>query len=275
MRACLKNLKKRLGRKGRVETSPETNHLAKESLEEAEHEETRILTLRYGHLVLFHSHSGQSLDGAACRKDLNPQPWLGVPPLFLKFIIYSFGCAKSQLWYNRILDLHCGMKDLVPWPGIKPAPPSLGLWSLSPWTSREVPLPYASMSTLYFLSWHDRISSTANRNNSDKLKQKDRFLKGYLVVHRIFMEKCRMKLRKTGKNPKDTQQCGIVSRSSLQVWGRLASHPLPGSITATASRCWLGATAITSLQGWIANYPLSLHLIKLWRRGNLQIKEGI
>ena len=98
-----------------METSPETNHLAKESLEEVEHEEPRILTLHYGHLVLFHSHSGQSLDGPACRKDLNPQPWLGVPPvLFLKFIIYSFGCAKSQLGYNRILDLHCGMQDLVP-----------------------------------------------------------------------------------------------------------------------------------------------------------------
>lgn len=57
-----------------METSPETNHLAEASLGEAEHEEPGTRALLYGHLVLFYSRSGQRLDGAACRKDPNPQP---------------------------------------------------------------------------------------------------------------------------------------------------------------------------------------------------------
>ena len=39
-----------------------------------------------------------------------------------------------------IFDLCCGMWDLVPWPGIKPEPPALGVRSLSHWTTREVPV---------------------------------------------------------------------------------------------------------------------------------------
>ena len=35
--------------------------------------------------------------------------------------------------------LSCGMRDLVPRPGIKPGPPALGARSLSHWTTREVP----------------------------------------------------------------------------------------------------------------------------------------
>ena len=33
----------------------------------------------------------------------------------------------------------CSMRDLVPWPGIKPGPPELGTQCLSHWTTREVP----------------------------------------------------------------------------------------------------------------------------------------
>ena len=33
----------------------------------------------------------------------------------------------------------CSMWDLVPWLGIEPRPPVLGVWSLSHWTTREVP----------------------------------------------------------------------------------------------------------------------------------------
>ena len=32
------------------------------------------------------------------------------------------------------------MQDLVPRPGIEPGPPALGVWSLSHWTPREVPV---------------------------------------------------------------------------------------------------------------------------------------
>ena len=35
--------------------------------------------------------------------------------------------------------LSCGMQALVPWPGIEPGPSTLGVWSLSPWTTRKSP----------------------------------------------------------------------------------------------------------------------------------------
>ena len=35
------------------------------------------------------------------------------------------------------------MQDLVPWPGIKPMPPALEVWSLNHWTSREIPMYWA------------------------------------------------------------------------------------------------------------------------------------
>ena len=54
-------------------------------------------------------------------------------------------------FYLFVLLLHCsmwdlvnscGMWDLVPWPGVEPRPPALAVWSLSPWTTREVPSIY-------------------------------------------------------------------------------------------------------------------------------------
>ena len=35
------------------------------------------------------------------------------------------------------------MRDLVPWPGIKPGPSALGAWSLNHWATKEVP-PFAA-----------------------------------------------------------------------------------------------------------------------------------
>ena len=43
-----------------------------------------------------------------------------------------FGCGLGPLSYS--------MWDLVPWPGIEPRSPALGAWSLSHWTTREVPV---------------------------------------------------------------------------------------------------------------------------------------
>ena len=42
----------------------------------------------------------------------------------------------------RIWTLSCGIWDLVPWPGIEPRPPELGVQSLMYWTTREVPQPW-------------------------------------------------------------------------------------------------------------------------------------
>ena len=36
------------------------------------------------------------------------------------------------------LFLSHGMWDLVPWPGMEPGPPALGVQSLSHWTTRDV-----------------------------------------------------------------------------------------------------------------------------------------
>ena len=70
------------------------------------------------------------------------------------FIYIYFGCSGSQLWHAgsfscgmqtswlracELLVVEC-MRDLVPRPGIKPGPLALGVWSLTHWTTREVPL---------------------------------------------------------------------------------------------------------------------------------------
>ena len=62
--------------------------------------------------------------------------------------LQSTGVTKSQTWLSdlalayislAVLGLRCSMWDLVPWPGIEPLPSALGEWSLSHWTTREVP----------------------------------------------------------------------------------------------------------------------------------------
>ena len=74
--------------------------------------------------------------------------------IFFSPHIYLFGCAESQLWQagsfscsSRAPQLwHAGslvaacVWDLVPWPGIEPGPPELGVWSLNHCTTREVSL---------------------------------------------------------------------------------------------------------------------------------------
>ena len=46
--------------------------------------------------------------------------------------------------------LSCGLRDLVPWPGIEPGPPALGAKSLSHWTTREVPI-HTFVKKIHFL----------------------------------------------------------------------------------------------------------------------------
>ena len=52
--------------------------------------------------------------------------------------IYLFICTRSLLAAYKLFS--CGMWDLVPRPGIEPGSPALGAWSLSHWTTREVPI---------------------------------------------------------------------------------------------------------------------------------------
>ena len=50
------------------------------------------------------------------------------------FIFYNF----IYLCFNFIWPHHAACGILVPWPGIKPMFPVLGVWSLNHWTTREV-----------------------------------------------------------------------------------------------------------------------------------------
>ena len=64
---------------------------------------------------------------------------------FFKRLLFTnlFGSVRSWLQYMGSLaggmQTLCSTWDLVPWAGIKPSPPALGVWSLSHWTTREVP----------------------------------------------------------------------------------------------------------------------------------------
>ena len=63
---------------------------------------------------------------------------------FLVFIIFIYwlcqvSVAAHGIFSCGIQTLGCGMWDLVPWPGIEPRLPALGVQSLSHWTATKVP----------------------------------------------------------------------------------------------------------------------------------------
>ena len=53
--------------------------------------------------------------------------------------LYQFFCFLKNILFIYLTGLSYGMWDLVPWPGVKPRSPALGPWSLSHWTTWEVP----------------------------------------------------------------------------------------------------------------------------------------
>ena len=70
--------------------------------------------------------------------------------VFKKIFIYNylFGCIRSSLrlrgsliFSGACVIISGSMWDPVPWPGIKPGPPSLWAWSLSHEPSEKSPLP--------------------------------------------------------------------------------------------------------------------------------------
>ena len=55
-------------------------------------------------------------------------------------VLCSWASREAPLpIYLAAHGLSCGMRDLIPWPGIEPRSPVLGMWRLSHWTTREVP----------------------------------------------------------------------------------------------------------------------------------------
>ena len=70
-----------------------------------------------------------------------PKKYTPLPLFYSARFIYFWLCLFCflKILYLAMLGLSCSMWGLVPWPGIKPGPPALGVWSLSHWTTREVP----------------------------------------------------------------------------------------------------------------------------------------
>ena len=89
-------------------------------------------------------------------------PFLGEIFFYFPFLDQDFGlflkkCIYLFIWIQWVLveahgivNLYCGMRDLfsflscgiwdlVPWPGVEPWSPALEPWSLSHWSTREIP----------------------------------------------------------------------------------------------------------------------------------------
>ena len=61
--------------------------------------------------------------------------WVVWAVCMFKFFFFNLGCKLDLIVACGVFS--CG---LVPWPGMEPVPPALGTWSLSHWTTREVPV---------------------------------------------------------------------------------------------------------------------------------------
>ena len=64
------------------------------------------------------------------------------------FIQMSLLTLEKILIYLTSLGLSCGMWDLVPWPRIDSGPPTLGVWSLTLWTTQGRPSSALSSSVI-------------------------------------------------------------------------------------------------------------------------------
>ena len=76
--------------------------------------------------------------------------YLSVPGLSCGMwsLLLFFSVAACRTFSCSLQTLICSMWDLVPLPGIEPGPPTLGVWSLSPWTTGEVPHLYIRLLSL-------------------------------------------------------------------------------------------------------------------------------
>ena len=64
----------------------------------------------------------------------SPPSSLPIPSLW---VVPVHQPQASSIWLSQVLLVAFGY--LVPWPGIEPWPSASGAWSLSHWTTREVP----------------------------------------------------------------------------------------------------------------------------------------
>ena len=69
--------------------------------------------------------------GKIAHSQKNAYSTWGLKEIFFKYLFIFI--------YLAVLCLSYDLWDLVPWPGIEPRPPALGVQSFSHWTTREVP----------------------------------------------------------------------------------------------------------------------------------------
>ena len=89
------------------------------------------------------------------------------------FFLHLFVCLFVWLYHIlvvtcRIFNLHCSMCDLVPWAGIEPGPPALGVWSLSHWPPGKSPGTCSNFSSFLWEIW---LSSLVPKPNKTLLSQ--------------------------------------------------------------------------------------------------------
>ena len=119
--------------------------------------------------------------------------------------------------------LSCGMWDLVPWPGMELRPPALGVWSLSHWTTREVPRTYFNMAFIvyiYFMVLFGSYEKWCGSWKFDKL-----YLINVGVAEKI--EVLRKVLVPLFSNIKDVWHIWALS-TKIMLKGLLSSHFISG-----------------------------------------------
>ena len=85
--------------------------------------------------------------------------------------------------------LSCGMWDLVPWPGIEPRLPAVGVQSLSHWTTGEVPKVWLwSIKVTSRMTWFDlqRPGHRSTKLLLNKVTKNLSFLREAKWHHRVF-----------------------------------------------------------------------------------------
>ena len=94
-------------------------------------------------------------------------------PHTLTWISHGCACVPPYLfiWLCWVLVpacriFSCSTWDLVHWPWMEPRPPALGAWSLSHWTTREVP----TLSNPHSSKWMNKV------NNESLLCVMDNFM---------------------------------------------------------------------------------------------------
>lgn len=87
------------------------------------------------------------------------------------------------LIYLASLGLSCGTQNRVPWPWIEPWPPACEAWSLSHWSTREVPETFNSAFTEETEA--HRGTESGLRTSSSRL-QRPRLFLWYFVLHLFF-----------------------------------------------------------------------------------------